>query len=91
MIDLAITNPVSKSIVYSNDPVSVDPLRLLKKRELQKTMIVSTALLFSPKVENSAHLLLELVAILLLQQRKYFKLFALAKTALALSSLMTTG
>ena len=42
MIDLAITNPVSKSIVYSNDPVSVDPLRLLKKRELQKTNKYST-------------------------------------------------
>jgi hypothetical protein len=42
MIDLAITNPVSKSIVYSNDPLSVDPLRLLKKRELQKTNKYST-------------------------------------------------
>ena len=36
IIDLAITNPVSDSIQYSATPISLDPQRLLKKREQQK-------------------------------------------------------
>ncbi len=36
IIDLAITNPVSDSIQYSATPISLDPERLLKKREIQK-------------------------------------------------------
>ena len=36
IMDLAITNPVSDSIQYSATPISLDPERLLKKREQQK-------------------------------------------------------
>ena len=36
IIDLAITNPVSDSIQYSATPISLDPERLLKKREHHK-------------------------------------------------------
>jgi len=36
IIDLAITNPVSDSIQYLATPISLDPERLLKKREIQK-------------------------------------------------------
>ena len=42
MADLAITSPVSQSIPYSSSPMSIDPQRLLKKRESKKTTKYST-------------------------------------------------
>ena len=73
VIDLATTNPVSDSVQYSSTPNSLDPERLLKKRNVIYRKLQSTVLSLSPKVASLSLWLQEHLEVSQSQQRNYSK------------------
>ena len=90
--DLAVTSPASDAHQYSSTPSSLDPQRLLKKRESQKVskyraVAQSKGGELEPLVTGTSGSVTH-------QQNTYFKRHALVKTLLTTSFIavpMTTG